>query len=1315
MEFVLGDLIWIYPHETLSWTPGEIIQIESDAYIAMVKDNEDNSLYKIEKINAYPVHPSCLQSLPDLLSLGEFNEGALLHNIRLRYLNNQIYTSVGIPILISINPYKKLPIYTDNISKSYRSLRTGSSNTDPHLYLMAEKAYASLHEGNQAIIISGESGAGKTEAAKIILNYLAGCASTLENNLGQQVLDTNPILEAFGNAKTLRNDNSSRFGKFIEIHFDSISLKLLSARIKNYLLEKSRIVFQQEGERNYHFFYQLCAGASDAEREQFDIFEASEFNYLNQGDCLEIDGVNDAENYRETRECMNVLGFSRAEQESVISICMGILHMGNIEFEGTDQAIIDNFAIVEQSAKLLGFDPSDLEKLLTTRVIVDPSNGQEIVMPQSVDQSYYSRDAIAKAIYSKLFSWLVERINKTIFVQQKLKTKVIGLLDIYGFEVFDENSFEQFCINYANEKLQQHFNHHMFKLEQSEYAKEKIRWDHITYEDNKVTIDLIEQKPLGIISLLDEQCRLPKGTDKQFLSSLYNKLSENKKLCNPGPFINEYFGIGHYAGDVFYSINGFLEKNKDALNPQLQSIVNKSNMLLLRDVFSLANSNPPAAVKGKVAAKANVPGSISALTVGSQFKTQLQDLIAVLSTSNPSYIRCIKPNSFKAPMVFDSIDVQRQLRCAGMLECIRIRKAGYSVRRTLKEFFDKYCVIVPGIKASENATVSSMCKELLAALGKISDLKAVMDPEKRFFQVGISMVFMKDEVRQALDMEYARAVYRHAVTIQRVYRGVLQFKKYQEYLKKCKKIARTMKAWICKKQFQDRKMKIFGAIKTLSCARKISLMKNAQERIKSFLCGAFATMQIRHISRVYIEVQDSRVSIEVQEISSMEKNILGFKEIVSDMENQIIIDEKPNLISPRSQVRRVNYSKELTGGSGPVIDTLQQEIKNLGHYLSREREKNKSLQDELVFYKNQYQSTLAQLQSFQSESRNFVINVSAAGKDTKNKSAEQLLQREVYAKKNEIELLNLKIRDLNQNIEEIEDHNNELKKKESVWRAKFEKEVISHTEEIQTLKSQLKTTDSSKSEMIGLEKEIRSLRSTVKGLESDVIYLNTTITELENMNKDYIENEVRLKETIKTLHGEIRSRTENSARADSDRMAMLESQMSSTSVELQKIIEAQREENEELQEELEAAKTESNRMSSMENYYKKEMDKLEKQNKEKLASIKELEKQIEDLNNQRISLTRSKIELEAMQKVQKSDEESKFALKLKSRIDEQNIEIEEIAIELEKAKRVYVTLLSLLKFKNTEIELYKNPQKIETEFNKELTKIKTQEKELVER
>ena len=920
-------------------------------------------------------------------------------------MENQIYTSVGSPILISLNPYAKLPLYSDKISDSYR----GKKNTNPHLYQMAENAYSALKEGNQSIIISGESGAGKTEAAKIILSYLAGTSSDSKNNLSKQVLDTNPILEAFGNAKTLRNDNSSRFGKFIEIHFDSVSFKLLSARIQNYLLEKSRIVSQQIGERNYHFFYQLCAGATDEEREKFHILPAEEFLYLTKGQCLEIEGVDDSLNYSETRECMQVLGFSQEEQESIIRIVVAILHLGNVEFSGEDATVIDNPESLDLCCELLGIKFEVLEKVLTTRVIIDPTNNKEIVMKQNPSQAYYTKDATAKAIYSKLFSWLVERINKSIYIQQKKASKIIGLLDIYGFEVFDSNSFEQFCINYANEKLQQQFNNHMFKMEQQVYSKEKIKWDHIKYEDNQDCIDLIEKTPIGIISLLDEQSKLQKGSDKQFLSNLYSKLSGNPKLCNPGPLVNEFFGIGHYAGDVYYDIAGFLDKNKDTLNPQLIRAIESSTFTLLRDTFAFTEKNPK---------KKQVPGSLSALSLGSQFKNQLQDLIKALSGSTPSYIRCIKPNSEKAAKLFDSQDVQRQLRCAGMLECIRIRKAGYSVRRGLKEFLDKYWIIAPSVRTENNIT--NKCKKLIVELSKLESLKALMNSEKKLLQLGLSMVFMKDELRQSLDIEYSKAAYKFAVIIQKSFRRFFYYKKFKVVKTSVKKLQRKVRAWLFQKNVERQSIRIKAGLRSLITHKILYKKSAALIKVKQFLSRAASILYLSYFRPINYEkpkpVYDDTILDE-----STENSFQFLKNTSEDY-----------LPYKRDENKRVNYSKELTSGQSPVIDTLQAELRSLSHLLNREKEKSKSAQEETLYYKSLYQSSLLQIQSLQTESQNILLSSEATEKDPKNKSDAQAFQREINLKNNEISLLQMKLKSLNESIEEIEETNKELKQKEAL-------------------------------------------------------------------------------------------------------------------------------------------------------------------------------------------------------------------------------------------------------------------------------------------
>ena len=1258
MEFVLGDLIWIFPHEVLSWCPGEIVKVEEDAYIAMSKDDSDDSLFRIEKQNAFPVHPSCLSKVPDLLSLGEFNEGALLHNIRMRYLENMIYTSVGIPILISINPYTRLPLYTSKISESYRNQsEKGTPNLVPHLFLMAEKAYAALREGNQSIIISGESGAGKTEAAKIILSYLA--AGDTQNNLSKQVLDTNPILEAFGNAKTLRNDNSSRFGKFIEIHFDSVSLKLLSARILNYLLEKSRIVVQQSGERNYHFFYQLCAGASEAERERFHILPAEEFFYLNKSGCMEIEGVDDAQNYRETRECMQVLGFSEEEQEWVLRVVMGILHLGNVEFAGEETSRIVETGSMQVCCELLGVSVESLEKVLTTRVLIDPSNKEEIVMNQKPKQAYDTRDATAKAIYSKLFTWLVERINKTIYIQQKKPSKIIGLLDIYGFEVFDENSFEQFCINYANEKLQQHFNHHMFKLEQQEYSKEKIKWDHINYEDNQVCIDLIEKTPIGVISLLDEQCKLQKGSDKQFLSTVNSKLKENQKLCNPGPYASDFFGIGHYAGDVFYNVNGFLEKNKDTLNPQLIRAMEDSSLPLLRGIF---------ASPGKAAKQDQAPGSLSAQTLATQFKQQLQQLIKALSGSTPSYIRCVKPNSEKSPKLFDSADVQRQLRCAGMLECIRIRKAGYSVRRSAKEFLDRYWIIAPESRNGSTGVVQK-CKLLVAEMGRIGNLREIMDPEKKMIQVGISMVFMKDELRQALDIEYSKAAFKYAVVIQKHFRSFPARRKYKKVLECIRKIQKRIRIWLAMKRLQKKIRRIKSAVSYIVSKGSMYRKKAAVGKVKTFLRQASSKVYISYFKPIDIKIHRKK-----SENSSNEDGL-----VAEEPTNYTSISEE---LTPRHEAKKSNYLRELTTGSAPVIQTLQEEIKNLSYILTREKEKSKSLQEESLRYKDLYQNMLVQVQSMQSDSQMSLLTTDIAGAE-KYKTEAQNLQRELKKKNNENEMLQMKIKSFNQTIEEIEESNKDLRIKESSWKKKLDLEMVKHTKEMEEAKKQLLqiSSDKSKSDISAYEKEIRTLKLHVRSLENENSSLTNEVNGKTFKIENYEETEAFLKKQIKSLQEETRLLNDQYSKFDSQHTKNLVAKLS----EQQSTIESLKQEIDDLQEKQEVFKNENNKLL----YYQEESAKYIKQNNDKKATIKDLESQIEQLLNDKMELSRLKIEMQSLKPYQNQERDNEYIRNLKIQIDESNQEIEDLAKELETSKQVYGTLLTLLKIKNSELEAYK--------------------------
>ena len=1259
MEFVIGDLIWIYPHDELSWCPGQVVKVEQDSYLVTCSDNSDDSVYRVNKSDALPVHPSCLNKLNDLLSLGEFNEGALLHTIRERYLESQIYTSVGTPILISLNPYCKLQIYSSKTADLYRK---SCKDQNPHLFLMAEKAYSALRDGNQSIIISGESGAGKTEAAKIILSYLAGSSSDNKTNLAKQVLDSNPILEAFGNAKTLRNDNSSRFGKFIEIHFDSVNLKLQSARIQNYLLEKSRIVGQQVGERNYHFFYQICKGASEEEREKFSIGDVEDFFYLNQSECFDIEGVDDQGNYKETRECMKVLGFSELEQEQILSVVMGVLHLGNIKFTGQENASIDTPDSLSTSSKLLGIEADSLCKVLTTRVIIDPTNNQEIIMPLNTSQAIYTRDATSKAIYSKLFNWLVNRINKTIFIPQKKPGKIIGLLDIYGFEVFETNSFEQFCINYANEKLQQHFNHHMFKSEQAEYSKEKIKWDHISYDDNQDCIDLIEKSPLGIISLMDEQCKLQKGTDKQFLYNVSSKLVGNHKLCNPGQFASEYFGISHYAGNVFYNVSGFLEKNKDSLNPQLALALGNSALDLVRTLFDVAKT-----VKGKQAA---TPGSISALSLAAQFKSQLHELIKAISGSTPTYIRCIKPNSEKLARVIDSKDVQRQLRCAGMLECIRIRKAGYSVRRSIKEFVEKYSVIVPGFSRKEK-NWSLLVKNLMDELRKIKKLKVILDLDKKLIQVGLSMVFMKDEVRQALDSEYAKKAAKFAVRIQKVVRMWLCRRKFHKIKKAVRVIQRQAKDWIWRLRAKRRLKKMKSLMMAFYCKIKVYNKKKANEVLKKFLQVASSKAYLSYFrpTTKSLKLAAGTISTEKMYFSP---------------------DSPSSPTSPSSKSSIKTFSKcpkDLTQGQSSVIDTFQRELKTLSYLLQREKEKNKLIQEESNYYKDLYSATQQKLELIEQQEIEKSSNLQLKPNDSleKYKKEAKNLKKQIKDKETETSMLSLKIESLKHNMIELEETNKELKAKQGVWEQKLYAEMRKNAVELQELRNKLANGEGekTKTEKITLEKEIRSLKASLRQSENENSLLKSELTESEVKLKDFHETESCLKDQIKSLQSQLSGYSSNMTSLKEGSSTILSKKLQ----EMVKEQEKMQDELEDLYEEKENLQVEVQKLKLSEDHFKQELSKSQKANKEKAIKIRDLENEVEELHHEKLELTRAKIELQTLK--QKPGKESESYQELKAQINELNQEVDDLIKELTAAKQIHSTLLTLVKIKNNELEVIK--------------------------
>eukprot|EP00873_Tetraselmis_striata_P040360 jgi/Tetstr1/460624/TSEL_005822.t1 len=564
---VVGSAVWVLTAED-TWVCGTVSALHEDGKEVTVALEGDAGERRLPAADA-PLQNSG-RPVEDMTKLAYLNEPGVLHNLADRYTLDDIYTYTG-TILIAINPFQNLAhMYGPQMMMEYKGVDLGELS--PHVYAIADNAFRKMvKEGrSQSILVSGESGAGKTETSKLIMNYLAwmggrakgGAEEDGEKGVEQKVLESNPLLEAFGNAKTSRNDNSSRFGKFVEIQFDK-NWRISGAAIRTYLLERSRLVSISDPERNYHIFYQLCEGAGDVLREELFLRPAAEFRYLNQSSCFQLDGVDNAKEFKRTRHAMKVVGIASEEQRSVFKVVAAVLHLGNIMFaEGSepDSSRIDGEGAefhLQACASLLGVGVEGLRKGLTTRT--RQTFDGPIVSPLPVAAATDNRDSLTKTIYSRMFDWLVERVN-TAVGQDPAAAAVVGVLDIYGFEQFKQNDFEQFCINLANEKLQQHFNQHVFKMEQIEYEKEEIDWSYIEFVDNQDVLDLIEKKPGGILDTLDEQCRFPTATAADLALKLYqgDMIKGSARFSKP-KLSQTAFTIDHYAGNVTYETDNFLE------------------------------------------------------------------------------------------------------------------------------------------------------------------------------------------------------------------------------------------------------------------------------------------------------------------------------------------------------------------------------------------------------------------------------------------------------------------------------------------------------------------------------------------------------------------------------------------------------------------------------------------------------------------------------------------------------------------------------------------------------------------------------------
>ncbi|XP_052238757.1 unconventional myosin-Ic-like isoform X2 [Dreissena polymorpha] len=692
------------------------------------------------------------------------NPEAFLDNLKKRFHEDLIYTYIG-PVLVSINPYHELDIYNHDVIHSYKNVNF--YELPPHVFAIADSSYRNMRgeSRDQCILISGESGSGKTEASKKILLYIAASSTHSRDveRVKDRLLESNPLLEAFGNAKTTRNDNSSRFGKYMDIQFDYKGAPV-GGHILNYLLEKSRVVHQAPGERNFHVFYQLLVGAAPLTLKQLHLDAGPEkYFYLNQGEDNSLQTMGDQANWRAVQHSLDVLDFSQEQQKALFSIVGSVLHLGNVKFdsdEKSDMARVTNPEIVATIAELLGCSEKMLLSALQHRTI--EANNEKMKSPLTVDQALYARDALAKGIYDRLFTWIVHKVNSSLSNRCKHRCNLMGLLDIYGFEIFQVNCFEQFCINYCNEKLQQLFIELTLKSEQEEYQKEGIQWEPVEYFNNKIICDLIEAKPLGIISVLDEECLRPGDTtDMTFLSKLVTTIGKHPHFISHSvadtstrkTIQRDEFRLLHYAGDVTYNIKGFLDKNNDLLFRDLKETMTESKNPITSECFTKEELNSKKRPD----------------TAATQFKTSLAQLMVILMSKEPAYVRCIKPNDYKRAGQFDERIIHHQVKYLGLMENLRVRRAGFAYRRPYELFLKRYKSLCPATWPHYSGSARDGVHALVSHLGYGDD----------DYRIGKTKIFIRfPRVLFATEDAFQKRKHELATQIQAKYRCFHQRKKY---------------------------------------------------------------------------------------------------------------------------------------------------------------------------------------------------------------------------------------------------------------------------------------------------------------------------------------------------------------------------------------------------------------------------------------------------------------------------------------------------------------------------------------------------------
>ncbi|XP_076585808.1 myosin-10 isoform X5 [Chaetodon auriga] len=1062
-DWTAKRLVWI-PSERHGFEAASVREERGDEVVVELAENGKKAV--VNKDDIQKMNPPKFSKVEDMAELTCLNEASVLHNLKDRYYSGLIYTYSGL-FCVVINPYKNLPIYSDNIIEMYRGKKR--HEMPPHIYAISESAYRCMLQDreDQSILCTGESGAGKTENTKKVIQYLAHVASShkgrkdhnIPGELERQLLQANPILESFGNAKTVKNDNSSRFGKFIRINFD-VTGYIVGANIETYLLEKSRAIRQAKDERTFHVFYQLLAGAGEHLKSDLLLEGFNNYRFLSNGN-IPIPGQQDKDNFQETMEAMHIMSFAHDEILAMLKVVSSVLQFGNIVFKkerNTDQASMPDNTAAQKLCHLLGMNVMEF-----TRAILSPriKVGRDYVQKaQTKEQADFAVEALAKATYERLFRWLVHRINKALDRTKRQGASFIGILDIAGFEIFQLNSFEQLCINYTNEKLQQLFNHTMFILEQEEYQREGIEWSFIDFGlDLQPCIDLIERpaNPPGVLALLDEECWFPKATDKTFVDKLIQEQGTHTKFQKPRQLKDKAdFCIIHYAGRVDYKADEWLMKNMDPLNDNVATLLHQSTDKFVAELWkdeiqtiqrasfydNVTSLDEPAV--DRIVGLDQVAGMNETAfgatyktkkgmfrTVGQLYKESLTKLMATLRNTNPNFVRCIIPNHEKRAGKLEPHLVLDQLRCNGVLEGIRICRQGFPNRIVFQEFRQRYEILTPNAIPKGFMDGKQACERMIRALE--------LDPN--LFRIGQSKIFFRTGVLAHLEEERDLKITDIIIYFQSVCRGYLArkaFAKKQQQLSALKVLQRNCAAYLKLRHWQW--WRLFTKVKPL-----LQVTRQEEE------------MQAKDEELIKVKERQLKVENELVEMERKHQQLVEEKNILAE---QLHAETELFAEAEEMRVRLLSRKQE-----------LEEILHDLESRVEEEEERNQSLQNE----KKKMQSHIQDLE-------------------------EQLDEEEAARQKLQLDKVTAeaKIKKMEEDILLLEDQNSKFLKEKKLLEDRIGEMTSLLTEEEEKAKNLGKVKNKQEMMMVDLEERLKKEEKTRQELEKAKRKLDAETTDLQD-------------------------------------------------------------------------------------------------------------------------------------------------------------------------------------------------------------------------